>query len=170
MTLALRSATAGDAELLARHRAAVWEEVGDWDRAAMAAQVPVWTAYFRRALAERTYLACVALDEQQIVGSGAILVHATLPRPQSDSDRSGRVQSVYVVPHARRRGIARAIMERLLAYARGERLISLTLHPSDEARALYASLGFTAADEMRLSLLPDASPQRPPASGRRSAR
>ena len=170
MTLALRSATAADAELLARHRAAVWEEVGDWDSAAMATQIPIWATYFRRALSERTYLACLALDGEQVVGSGAILVHAMLPRPLNDSNRAGRVQSVYVVPQARRRGIARAIMERLLTYAHNERLISLSLHPSDEGRALYESLGFTAADEMRLNLAPDPKPQRPPATGRRNAR
>jgi hypothetical protein len=32
------------------------------------------------------------------------------------------------------------------------RLIFLTLHPSDEARALYATMGFAPADEMRLPL------------------
>jgi ribosomal protein S18 acetylase RimI-like enzyme len=158
-----------DAELLARHRAAVWEEVGDWDAAAMAEQVPVWTAYFQHALADQTYVAFVASDAGTVVGSGAILVHAVLPRPKFDSDRTGRVQSVYVLPAARHRGTARAIMDALLAYARDAGLISLSLHPSDEARALYVSLGFTAADEMRLNLLPESKPQRPPSAGRRSA-
>ena len=46
-------------------------------------------------------------------------------------------------------------MDALLAYARDAGLISLSLHPSDAARALYVSLGFTAADEMRLNLVPE---------------
>ena len=155
MSFALRRATPDDAELLARHRAAVWEEVGEWDAATMAEQVPVWAAYFRHAVADHTYVALVASEDGAVLGSGAILVHAVLPRPKSASARTGRVQSVYVVPAARRRGIARAIMDGLLAYARERGLISLSLHPSDDARGLYASLGFEAANEMRLSLVPE---------------
>lgn len=155
MTVALRRATPEDAELLARHRGAVWVEVGEWDAATMTRQVPVWTAYFRRAIADQIYVAFVATEGNDVIGSGAILVHASLPRPASDSDRAGRVQSVYVVPAARRRGIARDIMEGLLAYARERRLISLSLHPSDEARGLYESLGFATANEMRLDLVPE---------------
>lgn len=155
MSIALRRATPDDADLLARHRAAVWEEVGEWDAASMAEHVPVWAAYFRRAVADHTYVALVATEEGAVLGSGALLVHTTLPRPKFASDRTGRVQSVYVVPEARRRGIARAIMEGLMAYAREERLVSLSLHPSDEARGLYESLGFEAANEMRLLLAPE---------------
>ena len=77
---------------------------------------------------------------------------AALPRPGWPSDREGRVQSVYVVPHARRRGIARTLMAEVMDYARAAMLIRLTLHPSDDARPLYASLGFDQLDEMGLRL------------------
>lgn len=153
MSVALRRATADDATLLAEHRARVWEEVGDWSAEAMAAQVPVWAAYFRRAVADGTYVAFVAEEDGAPVASGAVLIQAALPRPGSPSEHAGRVQSVYVVPHARRRGIARAVMEEVLAYARAVPLIFLTLHPSEEARPLYAALGFTPADEMGLRLV-----------------
>jgi GNAT superfamily N-acetyltransferase len=151
----IRPATPLDAGLLARHRAAVWCEVGEWDAAALAPQVVIWTAYFRARLADATYIAFVADSTAGTVGSGAVLVHAAIPRPGLASERAGRVQSVYVEPAARRAGIGRAIMERLLAYARDEQLISLALHPSHDARPLYAALGFKAADEMLLRFTPD---------------
>jgi GNAT superfamily N-acetyltransferase len=152
MTVALRRATAEDAQLLAEHRAAVWVEVGDWSPEAMAAQTPVWADFARRTVADGTYVAWIAEERGEPIASGAILVHLTIPRPGGDSERAGRVQSVYVAPAARRRGVARAIMEALLADARALRLIFLSLHPSDEARALYAAMGFVPADEMRLPL------------------
>ena len=62
------------------------------------------------------------------------------------------MQSVYVVPVARRRGIARALMKAIVAYARAVPLIRLVLHPSDDARPLYADLGFSGLDEMGLRL------------------
>ena len=86
------------------------------------------------------------------VGSGALLVQLTIPRPGVPSDRAGRVQSVYIEPAARLRGIARAVMDRIIAYAKDAQLVSLSLHPSDDARPLYAALGFEAADEMTLRL------------------
>jgi GNAT superfamily N-acetyltransferase len=58
----------------------------------------------------------------------------------------------YVEPSQRHNGVARAIMERILGFARQSSLISLSLHPSDPARRLYAMLGFEAADEMTLKL------------------
>jgi GNAT superfamily N-acetyltransferase len=149
----LRRATPADAALLAHHRAAVWVEVGEFATDVMAAQEPVWTAYLRDALAEERYVAWIALDDDgAIVGSGAVLVGRAIPRPGHASDLTGRVHSVYIEPRARRRGIARAIMAEVLTYARERAFISLTLHPSDEARPLYATLGFEPADEMVLRL------------------
>jgi GNAT superfamily N-acetyltransferase len=148
----IREAAPADAELLATHRAAVWHEVGDWSLEDLAPQIPVWTEFFRAGVSAGTYVAFIAERAGHIVGSGAVLVQLSIPRPSLRSDRAGRVQSVYVVPAERHCGVARAIMERILAFARESNFISLSLHPSDQARRLYAALGFVAADEMTLKL------------------
>ena len=152
MSYAIRRATPDDAALLAEHRALVWREVGDWEAEPMAAQVPVWTAWFHEAVADGTYVAFIAEENGEGIASGAVLVHVAIPRPDWPSDREGRVQSVYVVPHARRRGIARALMAEIVDYAHAAMLIRLMLHPSEEARPLYASLGFVQLDQMGLRL------------------
>jgi GNAT superfamily N-acetyltransferase len=150
MPFVVRRAAPEDAALLAEHRARVWREVGDWDADLLAPQIPIWTEWMRGALAAGTYAGWIAEREREPVGSGAVLVHLAIPRPGSPSDRAGRVQSVYVVPSARRSGIARALMHEAIAFAREAKLIFLALHPSDEARPLYASMGFAEADEMLL--------------------
>ncbi len=150
----IRRARPDDAALLAAHRAAVWHEVGDWSLDDLAVQIPVWTAFFAATVADETYVAFIAERDGRAVASGAVLLYLSIPRPGLVSDRSGRVQSVYVEPAARRAGIARAIMDEIIAYARAAPLIALTLHPSDEARGLYAALGFEQADEMTLRLAP----------------
>lgn len=152
MSYAIRRAASDDAALLAEHRARVWREVGDWDAETMAAQVPVWTAWMHDALESATYVSFIAEENGEPIASGSVLIHVAIPRPNALSDREGRVQSVYVNPEARRRGIARALMDRVLEYAAGAALIRLTLHPSDEARPLYEALGFSALDEMGLRL------------------
>ncbi len=152
MTYTIRRATPDDAALLAEHRARVWREVGDWDEEPMARQIPVWTAWFTEAVADGRYRSWIAEELGAAIASGSLLVYAAIPRPGSDSDREGRVQSVYVDPNARRRGIARTLMHEIVAYARTAPLIRLVLHPSDDARPLYAGLGFSALDEMGLRL------------------
>ena len=150
--MTIRRGTPLDATLLAEHRAAVWREVGDWSVADLLPQIPVWARFFREHMDDGTYVAFVAEENGTTLGSGCLLIHLTIPRPALASERAGRVQSVYVEPSARRRGVARAVMERLLSYAREATLVSLTLHPSENARTLYTGLGFRAADEMQLRL------------------
>ena len=58
------------------------------------------------------------------------------------------VANVAVFPQYRRRGVARALMENLIAFAReyGERFLTLEVRPSNAAGlALYAGLGFREA-------------------------
>jgi len=153
VSFAIRRATPDDAALLAEHRARVWREVGDWDAEPMAAQVPIWTSWFRGALEDGTYVSWIAHENGEPIASGSLLVHVAIPRPGAPSDREGRVQSVYVVREARRRGIALALMAQIMDYARSVPLIRLTLHPSDEARPLYEKLGFGDLDEMGLRLI-----------------
>jgi GNAT superfamily N-acetyltransferase len=146
----IRHATHVDAALLAEHRAAVWHEAGGWSRADLALQTPIWATFFGTCLKDSTYVAFIAEEHGRVIGSGGVLVYLAIPRPGCVSERAGRVQSLYVIPEARRRGIARHIVQHVIAYAREARLLSLVLHPSDAARNLYLALGFMPADEMQL--------------------
>ena len=60
---------------------------------------------------------------------------------------------MYTDPAHRRRGLARRLMETMIAWARAEGHATLYLHASDEGRGLYESLGFAPTNEMRLVLL-----------------
>lgn len=153
--MTIRRAIPVDAVVLAEHRATVWHEVGDWSVDALAPQIPVWAAFFRERLLDETFVAFLAEEDARAVASAGVLIHVAIPRPGSPSTSAGRVQSLYVVPEARRRGIARALMDRIVRYAREATLISLSLRPSDEARTLYYGLGFARADEMLLPLIAD---------------
>jgi GNAT superfamily N-acetyltransferase len=151
----IRRATEADAGLLAEHRAAVWVEADHWTSVELQPQIPVWRDFFRRCMRDDSYAAFVAEQDGNVIGSGALLIYLTIPRPGFASDRAGRVQSVYVAPHARRRGVARAIVQHIVDLARHKKLTSLVLHPTDAARALYAEFGFKPADEMMLRPLGD---------------
>jgi GNAT superfamily N-acetyltransferase len=150
----IRRATPSDAPLLAQHRVLLWREVGGWGEE-LQPQIAVWTSWMRAALGDGRLLAWIAEDDGAPVASAALLIAPAVPRPSSPAEHEGRVHGVYVEPSARRRGLARALMGALLAHARAYPLVRLVLHPSDEARPLYATLGFLPLDEVVLRLAPD---------------
>ena len=59
---------------------------------------------------------------------------------------------MFTEPEHRRRGLARWIVETIVGWGREAGLPGVYLHASDEARPLYASLGFEPTSEMRLDL------------------
>jgi GNAT superfamily N-acetyltransferase len=59
---------------------------------------------------------------------------------------------MYTEPEYRRRGLARKLMEIMIAWCKQEAFGSVLLHASDEGRPLYEALGFVATNEMRLKL------------------
>ena len=63
--------------------------------------------------------------------------------------RHAIIINVFTEPEWRRRGVARLLMNEIIAYARRERLDRLVLHASDQGRALYDQMGFVLNNEMR---------------------
>jgi len=67
-------------------------------------------------------------------------------------ERRGNILNVYTIGNFRRRGLARYLIETTLQWCRDNRIDTIILHASPEGRALYESMGFQAANEMRLRL------------------
>ena len=65
--------------------------------------------------------------------------------------RHAIIINVFTEPEWRRRGIAKLLLEQIIAWARTERLDRLVLHASDEGRLLYEKMGFVQTSEMRFS-------------------
>lgn len=122
--------------------------------------------YFDRALASGQYVGWVAqlaAPPHTPVGGAGVQFRPLLPRTDPAGQRlligrEGLVLNVYVLPEHRRRGLARRLMETLLAWAPGAGIVRLVLHAAPDGRPLYESLGFRASNEM---LFP---PFGPPAS------
>src|SRR5437773_2201439 len=98
----------------------------------------------------------VALPDKIVAGAG-VQLRRTLPHPVGEpggeiaiaEGRHAMVINVFTEPDWRRRGLATFLMERLIAWARAERLDRLVLHASDEGRRVYERLGFIENNEMR---------------------
>lgn len=62
------------------------------------------------------------------------------------------ILNMYVEKSYRRRGIARALMEKMIDWCRSEGFTQVCLHASNEGRPLYETLGFKPTTELRLDL------------------
>jgi GNAT superfamily N-acetyltransferase len=62
------------------------------------------------------------------------------------------ILKMYVEREHLRQGVARALLERMIAWCRENELANVGLHASDEGRPLHEKLRFEPATEMRLDL------------------
>lgn len=150
----IRPATADDLGAVLHHRRRMFEDMGYTDTAALEAMLASATPLLRRGLGDGTYrgwLVESAADGVIVAGGGVILLefqsHPADPRPQR-----AWVVNMFTEPAHRRRGLARRLMDTMLAWCRAQGMHSLYLHASDHGRPLYESMGFTPTNEMRIVL------------------
>ena len=155
----VRQAGIGDVPVLARHRAAMFRDMGHLPPDQEQPLVDATAAYLHKALPHGEYLAWLAEDATAIVVGGAgVQLRPILPRPRPGEPElelgpEAIVLNVYVEPAWRRRGIAEVLMRTLLDALNARGIRRIVLHASDEGRRLYERLGFAATNEMRLSRL-----------------
>lgn len=150
----IRPATPDDAEVIFYQRRMMFEDIrGPLDPDDVAMMETTFVPWVRRGLADGSYrgwLACTA--DERVVASGGLIVHEWMAGPTNPDPRRAYIANIYTEPSYRRNGIARRIMEAIVAWCRAEGFKRVSLHASPFGRPLYESLGFEPTNEMRLSL------------------
>jgi GNAT superfamily N-acetyltransferase len=94
-----------------------------------------------------SHLAFVARDEEErALGCAWLCLVDRVPGPETFLRRGGMVQSVYVEPEHRNRGVGQQLVAALIAEARTMSLGYLVVHPSTRSFPFYRRLGFQDAD------------------------
>ena len=112
---------------------------------------PKWCAFFGGKQATGNGQLFLAYDGEGPIGC----VVATIPdeyRRACFGIRHAHVNAVYVKPAFRRQGIARRLMQLVIAWARERDCSRVRLRTSEDGRFLYESLGFREGREMELDL------------------
>ena len=144
MTIEIREATADEHDEAGRVTADAYREFARGDE---------WKDYLVRIadVAERATRTTilVAVEDGRILGSLTLELHGRVRDPDDDHPPLGpdeaHVRMLGVVPAARRRGVARLLMQASEGRARAAGKTLLTLHTTtrmDAAQRLYGSLGF----------------------------
>ena len=112
------------------------------------------TPWLEQQLAAGDYVGWFALAHSVVVAGGGMHLRPLGPVPACcEGGRAGHIANLYTEPAHRGRGLARSLMQLMLAWGRDEKLNRITLSASEAGRPLYQSLGFTPTSEMQLLLL-----------------
>jgi GNAT superfamily N-acetyltransferase len=156
----VREATVDDRRFIAHHRAAMFVDMGSLDAASAGALRDAAERWLETAMPRGEYVGWLVVttsDSSRVVAGAGVQVRRVLPFPQRDAEggstiaegRQAIVVNVYTEPEFRRRGLARALMQAVLAWARSVKLESLVLHAAPDGEPLYRALGFVPTNEMR---------------------
>ncbi|MDP9812198.1 ribosomal protein S18 acetylase RimI-like enzyme [Rhizobium tibeticum] len=147
-----RKATPEDDDVLVRHYLAIWESYGtpaDHFRADAEAVIGQFLEEGRR---DRALASFIAFDGGIAAGSASCQLHQ-MPYPaalKSEHLLQGYVWSLFIDPAYRRQGVSKKLMFMILDHLRDIGCTGIVLHSSEAGEALYRSLGFEIAREMRL--------------------
>jgi GNAT superfamily N-acetyltransferase len=148
----IREATLADIPEILRQRRRMYEDMHYTDSATLDVMASLSSNYLKIAMAEGSFRAWLAADAVRVVAGGAVVISPWPSHPNDLECRRATILNVYTDHEYRRRGIARKIMQAIIAWCQREGFARVTLHASDDGRHLYESLGFEPSNEMRLTL------------------
>jgi len=147
----IRAATMADIPILLRHRRQMWWDMGRRDEAALDFMEHAANEYFHAAIADGSYLGFLALGTRnEVIGGGGIVISSWPGALGQRQPKRAMILNLFVERQHRRRGVGHALMKEMIAWCRENEFASVSLHASDEGRALYEQLGFRPSNEMRL--------------------
>jgi GNAT superfamily N-acetyltransferase len=158
----IRLATPEDVDAIAEHRACMFEEMGQVPPGAFGILRAKSRECLRDLLTRGEYIGWLAIPAQRpdiIAGGAGVQLRKVLPHPLPRANEENKIAegrhaiilNVFTEPDWRRQGVAVLLLQRIIDWARTERLDRLVLHASEAGRSLYERLGFVDANEMRLA-------------------
>jgi len=148
----IRSASLADIPEILRQRRRMYEDMHYNDPQTLDAMASLSSSYLETAMADGSFRAWLAAAGDRVVAGGAVVISPWPAHPYDLECRRATILNVYTDPEYRRRGIARTLLQTIIAWCQREGFARVTLHASDDGRHLYESLGFEPSNEMRLNL------------------
>jgi GNAT superfamily N-acetyltransferase len=150
--ITIRRGTLEDLPHILHQRRAMFAEIGA-EESRLDSMQDASAAYFREAIPQGNYLAWMAeTADGRIVASGGIALVPWPGSPDFPATRRGWILGIFTEPAFRRRGIALRVMETIVEWCRGAGFDYVSLHASNDGRAVYEKMGFRPTNEMRLYL------------------
>jgi GNAT superfamily N-acetyltransferase len=145
----IRRATEADAGIIARQRMLMFRDMGEPAHAEETLERHS-RAQIAEMLQRGDYYGWLAEVNGEIVAGVGMFLRTLMPRYGNlDARPEAYLCNVYTDPAHRRQGIAKALVEEVVAWCRREPVRRITLHASKYGQQLYEQLGFVEIIEMR---------------------
>ena len=139
----LRRATVEDIDLLVELRDAMWREIAEGTELGDVSEALGNTReYFEVAVPSGDYVCVLAEAQSQVVGVGGIVIYRKPAQPLSPVGVEGYILNMLTVSEWRGKGVASAIVERLLDCAREAGAGLVWLRATEQGRPVYERFGF----------------------------
>jgi len=153
MEIQIRMAGVEDLKHILHHRRAMFEEMGFRDTAVLDRVDDLSREYFSEALRLGRYRGWLAEESNgQIVGGGGIVIADWPGYPGENHAERAWILNMFTEAGARRRGVAKRLLEVMIEWCRKRGFSALSLHASAAGRPLYETVGFQQTNEMMLKL------------------
>ncbi|MCL2461477.1 MAG: GNAT family N-acetyltransferase [Defluviitaleaceae bacterium] len=139
-----RRAVLADAEELARIRSVFIAEVNDLepDDGRVSAMKRANLAYFTSALADGSFIAWLAVHEDEIVATSGLSFSIVPPNFACMDGRVAYIMNMFTFPAYRGQGIATELFARIAEEAKSLGYGKITLNATDTGRPIYEKYGF----------------------------
>jgi len=139
----LRRATVADVEALVELRLELQREtVGDESQMDCATLGEACHKYLAETLPAGRFVVFVAEAEGRIIATSGLSFVSRPPSARSYSQSEGYITNMYTVPAWRAHGIATALLNATMEYAKDQGARLVYLHTSDAGRPVYEKVGF----------------------------
>ncbi len=139
MVITYRKLTAEDLDTFISMRIRQLREEGAKEDIDLA---PSLQDYYRRHLADGTFVSWLALDGEKIVGTSGMSFVEKPPYFGCPTGRIGLLSSMFTDPAYRRKGIAKELLSRVVEEARSYGCGTVQITASDMGVLLYTDYGF----------------------------
>jgi len=143
----IRQAIPDDTSIIGWHRARMFQDMGLVPDELFESFRTKALDRLGKALASGDYFGWLVSPRnapQKIIAGAGVIIREVPPFPIRH--KNGEI----TIPEWRRRGLAKLLINTIIAWSRQRNLDGLVLHSSDDGRALYEQLGFISTTEMRL--------------------
>jgi GNAT superfamily N-acetyltransferase len=149
----IRRATVADIDDLVRLRRMMFEAMGFDDPTKLDAGDAAAADYFAWSIPSGEFQGWLAVTPTgEAVSTCGLVIDQHPPGPGNLSGKTGYIMNVVTDPTYRRRGLARCLMQVVLAWLDEQGIQRAELHATDMGRPLYEELGFAAHTGMRLEM------------------
>ena len=139
MAIEYRKLTEKDLDAFIRMRITQLREEGATEEYDL---VPALQDYYRRHMADGTFVSWLAVDGERIVGTSGMSFVEKPPYFSCPTGRIGLLSSMFTDPDYRRRGIAKELLHRVTEEARAYGCGCVQITASDMGVLLYTDFGF----------------------------